>query len=121
MSVVGDPITWYGGKKIKFWFPNYKLMPMLQTPEMITWASTFEGPTVDYQWFERFVVTTPGGTELVDIRVRHSEPGMNRSHFSRGDFRQLDVRLQGGKRLRRHSQKLLSSTLMCEGTWKRSR
>jgi len=109
VSVVGDPITWYRGKKIKFWFPNYKLMPMLQTPEMIIWASTFEGPTLDYQWFERFVVTTPGGTELVDIRVRHSEPGMNRSHFSRGDFRQLDIRLQGGKRLRRHSQKLFGS------------
>ncbi|CAE7591186.1 unnamed protein product [Symbiodinium sp. CCMP2456] len=109
VSVVGDPITWYGGKKIKFWFPNYKLMPMLQTPEMIIWASTFEGPTLDYQWFERFVVTTPGGTELVDIRVRHSEPGMNRSHFSRGDFRQLDIRLQGGRRLRRHSQKLFGS------------
>ena len=55
VSVVGDPITWYGGKKIKFWFPNYKLMPMLKTPEMTIWASTFEGPTVDYQWFERFV------------------------------------------------------------------
>ena len=54
VSVVGDPITWYGGKKIKFWFPNYKLMPMLQTPEMTIWASTFEGPTLDYQWFERF-------------------------------------------------------------------
>ena len=112
VSVVGDPITWYGGKKIKFWFPNYKLMPMLQTPEMTIWASTFEGPTLDYQWFERFaglsvsvllslplaqlhclhsssseVVTTPGGTELVDIKVRHSDPGMNRSHFNRGSVR----------------------------------
>ncbi|CAE7744386.1 unnamed protein product [Symbiodinium sp. KB8] len=109
VSVVGDPITWYGGKKIKFWFPNYKLMPMLQTPEMTIWASTFEGPTLDYQWFERFVVTTPGGTELVDIKVRHSDPGMNRSHFNRGDFRQLDIRLQGGRSLRRHSQKLFGS------------
>ena len=56
VSVVGDPITWYGGKKIKFWFPNYKLMPLLKTPEMTIWASTFEGPTQDYQWFERFAL-----------------------------------------------------------------
>ena len=54
VSVVGDPITWYGGKKIKFWFPNYKLMPLLKTPELTVWASTFEGPSQDYQWFERF-------------------------------------------------------------------
>ena len=67
VSVVGDPITWYRGKKIKFWFPNYKLMPMLQTPEMIIWASTFEGPTLDYQWFERFA-----GLSVLILLPQHS-------------------------------------------------
>lgn len=31
------------GKKIKFWFPPQKLLPLMTTPEMTIWASTFQG------------------------------------------------------------------------------
>ena len=56
LSVVGDPVTWYKGryeqrsrwdldqgKKIKFWFPPQQLQPLLETPEMVIWAATFQG------------------------------------------------------------------------------
>ena len=43
LAVVGDPITWYHGKKTKFWFPPGELLPFLETPEITVWASTFFG------------------------------------------------------------------------------
>lgn len=107
LSVVGDPITWYGGKKIKFWFPPQKLLPLMTTPEMTIWASTFQGPTIDYQWFDRFVVTDLEGHELVDVSVRRASADSNRSDFRIGDFKQLNIRM-AGKLLRRRSSQLFS-------------
>ncbi|CAJ1442477.1 unnamed protein product [Effrenium voratum] len=109
LSVVGDPITWYKGKKIKFWFPPQELMPLLQTPEMTIWARTFTGPSIDYQWFDRFMITSPEGKEIVDINVRRATPGANRSNFARDNFRQLDIKVQGTKTLLHRSQQLYSA------------
>jgi len=99
LAVISDPITWYHGKKTKFWFPPGELLPFLETPEIIVWASTFSGPTIDYQWFDRFVVTDAGrpAKEAVDVQVLRPVPGANRSR--RGDFNQLYISM-GGKALR---------------------
>ena len=98
LAVVSDPITWYHGKKTKFWFPPGELLPFLETPEITVWASTFSGPTIDYQWFDRFVITDAGrpAKEAVDVQVLRPVPGANRSR--RGDFNQLYISM-GGKAL----------------------
>ena len=100
LAVVSDPITWYHGKKTKFWFPPGELLPFLETPELTVWASTFTGPTIDYQWFDRFVITDAGrpAKEAVDVQVLRPVPGANRSRRL-GDFNQLYISM-GGKALR---------------------
>ncbi|CAJ1358267.1 unnamed protein product [Effrenium voratum] len=74
---------------------------------MTIWASTFQGPSMDYQWFDRFLVTSES-QEIADIRVGRVPEGANRSHFGRWDFRQLDIRIRS-TRLRRRAQQLFSS------------
>ena len=109
LAVVSDPITWYHGKKTKFWFPPGELLPFLETPEITVWASTFSGPTIDYQWFDRFLVTDAGrpAKEAVDIQVLRPVPGANRSRRL-GDFNQLYISM-GGKALRRHDSHLFAA------------
>lgn len=103
LSAIGDPITWYQGQKYKFWFPPGELMPLLETPEMTVWASVFQGPSIDFQWFDRFMVTGKDGSEYVDVRVRRLLPGMNRTHFQ-NRFTQLDIKMSGRPMHRRGSQ-----------------
>lgn len=104
LSAIGDPITWYQGQKYKFWFPPGELMPLLETPEMTVWASVFQGPSIDFQWFDRFMVTGKDGGEYVDIRVRRHVPGMNRTDFRHNQFTQLDIKMSGRPIRRRGSQ-----------------
>ena len=108
LAVISDPITWYHGKKTKFWFPPGELLPFLETPEITVWASTFSGPTIDYQWFDRFVITDAGrpAKEAVDVQVLRPVFGANRSR--RGDFNQLYISM-GGKALRRRVAHLFAA------------
>lgn len=99
-AVVGDPITWYKGKKVKFWFPPGELLLILKTPELKLWASTFTGPSIDFQWFGRFVVTTVEGLEMVAVQVRRGAVKQNTS-----DFEELVVAM-GGRPLRGRGSRL---------------
>ena len=99
-AVVGDPITWYKGKKVKFWFPPDELLLILKTPELKLWASTFTGPSIDFQWFGRFVVTTVEGLEMVAVQVRRGAVKQNTS-----DFEELVVTM-GGRPLRGRGSRL---------------
>merc|ERR1712151_1207196 len=63
VTVIGtDPLTIYQGKKVKFWLPQNRLLPLLKTPDLTVLASAFQGPSEDLQWFDRFVVTLPDRT-----------------------------------------------------------
>lgn len=79
----------------------------METPEITVWASTFSGPTIDYQWFDRFVITDAGrpAKEAVDVQVLRPA-GANRSR--RGDFNQLYISM-GGKALRRRVAHLFAA------------
>ena len=107
-ATYGDPIAWYQGQKIKFWLPNYQFLPLLTTPELTVWASTFEGPKKDLQWFEHMIITGAKNETMVDVKVRRTHPSMNASHFARGSFRQLDIRI-GNRQLRVLSDQMFGS------------
>lgn len=87
-----DPITIFKGKKTKFWLPTNTLLPLLETPDLAVFASTFQGPEPDQQWFGRFVIALPDGAKVVDVttdeRVRRN---MNRTRH--GKFSQLNVKM----------------------------
>lgn len=109
LSAVGDPITWYQGQKYKFWLTPGELMPLLETPEMTVWASVFQGPTIDYQWFDRFKVTDKDGKQIVDVTVRRVLPGSNRTQFRQTEFTQLDIKMGGRRQIRRRGQELFAA------------
>lgn len=94
-SAASDPITFYNGRKIKFWLPIGELVPLLETPDLHLLASVMQGPEQDQQWFDHFVMTLPNGTAFADIQVT-KRFGQNRSSFAarRGSrMSQLDIRL----------------------------
>jgi len=70
--VGGDPITRYGSESIKFWLPNFELVPLLKTPHLTLQASTFPGPSTDLQWFERFVVASAEGSPIVQVAIKQN-------------------------------------------------
>lgn len=70
--VGGDPITRYGSASIKFWLPNFELVPLLRTPHLTLYASTFPGPSKDLQWFERFVVTSATESPIVQVSIKQN-------------------------------------------------
>eukprot|EP00913_Durusdinium_trenchii_P003024 g2796.t1 len=39
----GDPVTYFGGKKWKFWMPLHKELLLLATPEIRLYGSAFPG------------------------------------------------------------------------------
>lgn len=69
MLAVSDPITIYKGKKTKFWLPLHTLMPLVKTPDVTIMASVFPGPSPDQQWFDRFIIFTPSGEQVADVRL----------------------------------------------------
>lgn len=66
---VSDPITIYKGKKTKFWLPLHTLSPLVTTPDVAVMASVFRGPLIDQQWFDRFVILTPRGEQVAEVRL----------------------------------------------------
>lgn len=96
-SAASDPITFYNGRKIKFWLPIGEMMPLLETPDLHLLASVMRGPEQDQQWFDHFVMTLPNGTAFADVRVaeRFSQ-NQNKSSFATrrgGRIPQLEIRL----------------------------
>jgi hypothetical protein len=90
--VGGDPITFYGGTKTKFWLPIGQMMTMIGTKDLTVMAVTFQGPEEDQQWFEKFVVTLPNGARLVEVNVKRGlpPPGKNRTK-GKAAFESLEV------------------------------
>ncbi|CAL1148122.1 unnamed protein product, partial [Cladocopium goreaui] len=118
----------------RFWFEPGELMPMLETPEMtVTWITWLRksglgvglglrlprpnagtgavprGPTIDFQWFDRFMVTAKDGKQIVDVTVRRALPGTNRTQFRPSEFTQLDIKMGGRNQIRRRGQELFAA------------
>lgn len=87
-----DPVTIFKGRKTKFWLPVNTLLPLLETPDLTVFASTFQGPEPDQQWFGRFVVALPNGAKVADITV-NERLGRNATHTRHDKFSQLHVKM----------------------------
>ncbi|CAE7682743.1 unnamed protein product, partial [Symbiodinium pilosum] len=91
----GDPVTYFGGNKWKFWLPLREELLLLATPDLRLYGSVFPGPQYDQQWFDYFMVTFPDDVPIATVRVK---PPSNRSlaasrRCSSGRFEMLDITL----------------------------
>jgi len=75
----GDPVTYFGGKHWKFWLPLYTEFLLLATPDIRLYGSVFPGPKPDMQWFDKYLVTSAGGTPIARVQVR---PQSNRTLYA---------------------------------------
>lgn len=99
--VGGDPITFAGGRKIKFWLPLYKLSLLLVTPDLKMFGGVFAGPLEGQQWFDRFVLEQIDGTKLADVSVIRGERLRNRTASQmrrKRYFEQLEIKLSNAQR-----------------------
>ncbi|CAE7412397.1 unnamed protein product [Symbiodinium natans] len=89
----GDPVTYFGGKRWKFWLPLREELLLLATPDLRLYGSVFPGPQVDQQWFDYFMVALPDDTPIATVRVKpHSNRTLSASRrCSSGRFEMLDI------------------------------
>lgn len=87
-----DPVAHYGSTNVKFWLPNFKLVSLLETSHIHLLGATFPGPTEDLQWFERFVITTPQSSRIVQVTIK-KDIALNRT-VKTPALTQLDVTLE---------------------------
>lgn len=91
---ISDPITFFRGKKTKFWLPLQGKHLLLQTQDLAIFASVFGGPSADLQWFDRFFIRLPDGRKVAEIGVERASLRQNRTSSRRHHlFRQLSVKL----------------------------
>jgi len=91
---VSDPITFYKGKKTKFWLPLKGEHLLVQTPDLSIYASVFQGPNADLQWFDRFFIKLPDGRPVVEVGVKRDLINQNSSALRQHRiFSQLDIKV----------------------------
>ncbi|CAJ1355267.1 unnamed protein product [Effrenium voratum] len=66
----GDPVTYFGGQKWKFWMPLHEELLLLATPDVRLYGSVFPGPELGQQWFGDFLVAFPDDTPIAKVRIR---------------------------------------------------
>jgi len=89
-SAGNDPVVWFGKESREFWLPVGQLTPIIQTPHLNMYASTFVGSPRE-QWIDRIVVTNSDGFRFADVRIKKSIASFNRSKILKDGFESLDV------------------------------
>jgi len=107
---ISDPITFYKGKKTKFWLPLEGEHLLVQTPDLSIFASVFQGPRADLQWFDRFIIKLPDGRKVLEVGVKRESINQNRT-ASRNHrmFSQLDIKLANSQEPLRKLERTLYS------------
>jgi len=90
-AAVSDPVTRFGDQKYKFWLPIGELTNLIQTPDLIIFASTFQGPSEDLQWFDRFLITRPAPdfARVAQVDIRRAAASVNASTLQGRNLRKL--------------------------------
>eukprot|EP00440_Ansanella_granifera_P074285 gb/GFBE01080613.1/.p1 GENE.gb/GFBE01080613.1/~~gb/GFBE01080613.1/.p1 ORF type:complete len:551 (+),score=95.75 gb/GFBE01080613.1/:1-1653(+) len=103
-----DPVTYFGGKKYKFWMPVHTELLLLDTPEIRLYGSVFPGPERGQQWFDYFRVVRPDDSPVAQVRIK-KDYYSNRTVSSRcatRKFESLDIILGAAKTPLREMKKL---------------
>jgi len=91
---ISDPITFYKGKKTKFWLPLEGQHLLVQTKDLTISASVFQGPRTDLQWFDRFFIKRSDGRKVAEVGVKRDSIDYNSTASRRhGTFSQLEIKL----------------------------
>jgi len=91
---VSDPITFYKGKKTKFWLPLKGEHLLLQTPDLSIYARVFQGPRADLQWFDRFFLRVPDGRKVLEVGVKRESINQNNTASRHHRvFNQLEIKM----------------------------
>lgn len=108
---ISDPITFYKGKKTKFWLPLKGEHLLVQTPDLSIYASVFQGPNADLQWFDRFFIKLPDGRPVVEVGVKRDLINQNSSALRQHRiFSQLDIKVGSSNEPLQRLQRTLYST-----------
>lgn len=86
-----DPITFYAGKKFKFWLPVGSEMLMLETPDIRVYGTVFQGPEEGQQWFDSFRITIPDGNEVAKIERKTDGNPSTATNCSHERFEQMNI------------------------------
>lgn len=88
-SVSGDPITWFGDRRVEFELPMGKLTTLMQMPDLEVSAAPFQGLQQE-QWMGRVVVkSTATGETLLQVDAQQDLRHFDRStlqHQGRYEF-----------------------------------
>lgn len=90
--VGGDPITIFRGVEYKFEMPNFQLLPLLQTSDLVLRGSAFPGEAAEEQWIEQVTVETLEGEMLLDVKIRHDIADFRRNDKLAGSFDTVEIR-----------------------------
>jgi len=105
-----DPITWLGGKRIKFWIPAETYTPLLESPEVSILAQPLLGPK-DMQWFDRMRLALPDGKLLAEIgTVQEGDLQEEKVDAQKMIGEQLKVKLGEGLQVNHYKEATLFST-----------
>jgi hypothetical protein len=108
---ISDPITFYKGKKTKFWLPLQGEHLLVQTPDLGIYASVFQGPNTDLQWFDRFSIKLPDGRPVVEVGVKRDSINQNSSALRQHRmFSQLDIKVGNSEEPLQRLQRTLYAT-----------
>jgi len=104
----GDPVTYFGGQKWKFWLPLRQELLLLATPDLRLYGRVFPGPQIDQQWFDYFMVALPDDTPIATVRVKpHSNRTLAASRRCGSKrFEMLDIFLGSGGRPLKEMRKM---------------
>eukprot|EP00930_Biecheleria_cincta_P014489 TRINITY_DN12441_c0_g1_i1.p1 TRINITY_DN12441_c0_g1~~TRINITY_DN12441_c0_g1_i1.p1 ORF type:complete len:1364 (-),score=174.62 TRINITY_DN12441_c0_g1_i1:105-4196(-) len=88
-SVSGDPITWFGQRRVEFELPFGKLTTLMRMPDLEVFAAPFQG-LQEEQWMGRVVVkSTATGETLLQVDAKQDLRHFDRStlqHRGRHEF-----------------------------------
>eukprot|EP00930_Biecheleria_cincta_P093662 TRINITY_DN8411_c0_g1_i1.p1 TRINITY_DN8411_c0_g1~~TRINITY_DN8411_c0_g1_i1.p1 ORF type:complete len:889 (-),score=90.23 TRINITY_DN8411_c0_g1_i1:30-2696(-) len=96
-----DPITFFNGKRTKFWISFGCFTALLRTPDVSILARPLVGPTEDMQWFGTVRLELPDGTPVAEVSVVQSPQKENVTRSGLRQFfhgRELNLALYDGAR-----------------------
>eukprot|EP00930_Biecheleria_cincta_P026759 TRINITY_DN18823_c0_g1_i1.p1 TRINITY_DN18823_c0_g1~~TRINITY_DN18823_c0_g1_i1.p1 ORF type:complete len:564 (-),score=99.64 TRINITY_DN18823_c0_g1_i1:66-1757(-) len=95
--VIGsDPVARFGNVVRVFELPVHTLVPLVTLPDLKISGSVFEGGGPWEQWFDRFLITTPGEERFMEIKIVKLDTGFNHSKARTKALQTMEVTLGYG-------------------------
>jgi len=112
--VAGDPVTWYGDRRVEFELPLSKLTTLLRMPDLEVLAAPFQG-LKEEQWIGRVVVkSTATGDVLLQVDANRDMTQFDRNTLEHQGRFQLETMTPLFPHL---SRMPIDNQFLLPGTW----